>query len=190
MHSGNCIWKCRLENGGHFVSASMCLIEWQGLRLRKGTMMIVPVVASRDTCSNGEHPNRFVWSQDYAVLWRTGAGFHMRTGRSSIPCLVCIPRAHAGQLGYEGIWIEENLKNKSLVQHKAHYVWESEPTNYKPVCISGWIYCTKYTLWVLIKIVHPLKAEFCQLWHHWGHLITRASGVRDDKVGIMTTRQF
>ena len=24
FHSGKCIWKCRLENGGHLVSASMC----------------------------------------------------------------------------------------------------------------------------------------------------------------------
>ena len=24
FHSRTCIWKCRLENGGHFVSASMC----------------------------------------------------------------------------------------------------------------------------------------------------------------------
>ena len=24
VHSRKCIWKCRLQNGGHFVSASMC----------------------------------------------------------------------------------------------------------------------------------------------------------------------
>ena len=26
FHSQKCIWKCRLENGGHFVSASMCFM--------------------------------------------------------------------------------------------------------------------------------------------------------------------
>ena len=24
FHSRKCVWKCRLRNGGHFVSASMC----------------------------------------------------------------------------------------------------------------------------------------------------------------------
>ena len=28
FHSRKCIWKCRLENGGHFVSTSMCWVNW------------------------------------------------------------------------------------------------------------------------------------------------------------------
>ena len=35
FHSQKSIWKCRLENGGHFVSASMCytaveVLAWRG----------------------------------------------------------------------------------------------------------------------------------------------------------------
>ena len=34
FHSGKCIWKCRLENFGHFVSASMCISRlWDVLSL-------------------------------------------------------------------------------------------------------------------------------------------------------------
>ena len=57
FHSWKCIWKCRLRNGGHFVSASMCQNnrygywnQWwpsspvHGIVARSGTIYVVEVI--------------------------------------------------------------------------------------------------------------------------------------------------
>ena len=37
FHSRKCVWTCRQRNGGHFVSASMCLVESLQLIWSSGT---------------------------------------------------------------------------------------------------------------------------------------------------------